>query len=237
MLFKQIMNVFMSDECYHLYFVDFNFFDGPCFSAVLSKLLGYAIVLGAVLVKVPQIQKIVSAGSALGVSFFALLLELYAVTSMFSYSLAREFPFSTWGDSFFLLIQNVIIGFLIQYYNGKTATGAVFIGMLAIIVYVLASGLTPLRYLATLQAANMPAVVVSKLVQAFDNYKNGHTGQLSVITVFLLFNGSLARIFTSIQETGDNLIILNYVVSSICNGIIGFQILWYWNATPKEKAE
>ena len=46
-------------------------------------------------------------------------------------------------------------------------------------------------------------IVVGKLIQAVTNYKNGHTGQLSAITVFLLTAGSLARIFTSIQETGD----------------------------------
>lgn len=31
------------------------------------------------------------------------------------------------------------------------------------------------------------------------NYSNGHTGQLSAVSVFLLFAGSLARIFTTIQ--------------------------------------
>ena len=46
-------------------------------------------------------------------------------------------------------------------------------------------------------------IVIGKLIQAATNYKNGHTGQLSAITVFLLTAGSLARIFTSIQETGD----------------------------------
>ena len=46
-------------------------------------------------------------------------------------------------------------------------------------------------------------IVVGKLIQAATNYKNGHTGQLSAITVFLLTLGSLARIFTSIQDTGD----------------------------------
>uniref|UniRef100_F6V4J8 Mannose-P-dolichol utilization defect 1 protein homolog n=3 Tax=Ciona intestinalis TaxID=7719 RepID=F6V4J8_CIOIN len=81
----------------------------------------------------------------------------------------------------------------------------------------------------------MPAVVISKLIQALDNYKNGSTGQLSAITVFLMFIGSLARIFTSIQETGDNLVVLNYIVSSTSNGVIAFQILWYWNANVATK--
>lgn len=41
--------------------------------------------------------------------------------------------------------------------------------------------------------------------------------------------GSLARIFTSIQETNDSLIILNFVASSFVNIILTLQILYYWN--------
>lgn len=43
-----------------------------------------------------------------------------------------------------------------------------------------------------------------QLLQAATNYRNGHTGQLSAITVFLLFAGSLARIFTSIQVSASS---------------------------------
>lgn len=38
-----------------------------------------------------------------------------------------------------------------------------------------------------------------QLIQVMSNFRNGHTGQLSAISVFLLFAGSLARIFTSLQ--------------------------------------
>jgi len=76
-------------------------------------------------------------------------------------------------------------------------------------------------------------IVVGKLIQAVTNYKNGHTGQLSAITVFLLTAGSLARIFTSIQETGDQVMILTFVVSSSVNVIIALQVLYYWNTTKQ----
>jgi len=62
------------------------------------------------------------------------------------------------------------------------------------------------------------------MMQAVDNYRNGHTGQLSAITIFLVFIGSMARIFTSIQETGDPIVILNYVVSTVANGVIAAQV-------------
>ena len=60
-----------------------------------------------------------------------------------------------------------------------------------------------------LQAANIPMIVVGKLIQAISNFRQGHTGQLSAITVFLLTAGSLARIFTSIQVHYNDLMLSN----------------------------
>lgn len=45
----------------------------------------------------------------------------------------------------------------------------------------------------------------------------------------MLFFGSLARIFTSIQETGDTTMIIMYSCSTFANAIIAAQILYYWN--------
>ena len=65
------------------------------------------------------------------------------------------------------------------------------------------------------------------------NFRNGHTGQLSAVTSFLLSLGAIARIFTSIQETGDNIIILTYICSSAVNTIIALQVIMYWNKTSE----
>jgi hypothetical protein len=71
--------------------------------------------------------------------------------------------------------------------------------------------------------------------QVVTNYRNGHTGQLSAITVFMLAFGSLARIFTSIQETGDSIVIMTYVASSAVNVLLALQVLLYWSV-PAAKA-
>lgn len=223
----------MNDKCFDTFFLNYNLFDVDCIKSTISKLLGYSIVAGAILVKVPQIQKIVSSKSAAGVSFMSIMLELYAITCMFSYSLANGFPFSTWGDSFFLLIQVTVIAILVlNYSRQRTLAGIFFISYCGILV-VLLSGMTPMSVLSMLQLSNMPAVVTAKLLQAAKCFQLGHTGQISAITVFLTFFGSAARIFTSIQETGDNIMILSYVMSTAANAVIAFQILWYWRATEK----
>lgn len=43
---------------------------------MLSKLIGYVIILGAIIVKVPQILKMMGAKSAEGVSMTMFLLEI-----------------------------------------------------------------------------------------------------------------------------------------------------------------
>lgn len=72
-------------------------------------------------------------------------------------------------------------------------------------------------------------------MQAYTNYSNGSTGQLSAVTCFMLFFGSLARIFTSIQETGDATMIIMYMCSTLANGIIILQLLYYWDVDIKSK--
>nr|XP_048689877.1 mannose-P-dolichol utilization defect 1 protein isoform X1 [Caretta caretta] len=133
-----------------------------------------------------------------------------------------------WGEALFLMLQTVTIGFLTQHFGGRTAQGISFLVLYFALLCLLLSPLTPQAMVTLLQATNVPAIIISRLLQAATNYRNGHTGQLSAVTVFLLFGGSLARIFTSVQETGDPLMALTYVVSSLCNGVIAGQLLYYW---------
>ena len=85
------------------------------------------------------------------------------------------------------------------------------------------------------QAANIPMIVLGKLIQVVANIRQGHTGQLSAITTFLLTLGSLARVFTSIQETGDMVVISTYICSSTVNLILSAQLLYYWNVKVDQK--
>ena len=62
------------------------------------------------------------------------------------------------------------------------------------------------------------------LFQVISNYRNGHTGQLSAVTVFLLAAGAVIRVFTSIQETGDRVVISTYIVSSAVNMLLLLQV-------------
>ncbi|XP_054724889.1 mannose-P-dolichol utilization defect 1 protein-like [Uloborus diversus] len=232
-LFRQFLPLFISDKCMNEFFVKFNLLDADCLKQTISKALGTGIILGSTLVKLPQIIKIVNAKSAEGLSFLGILLELIAITSTASYNYAKGYPFSSWGESCFLLVETAIIGFLVLLYSSRIRQANTFALLYSVVSYILFNGLVPISVLWNMQVANVPIVVAGKMIQAAKNYQNGHTGQISAITVFLLFLGSMARIFTSIQETGDPVIIFTFIIATLANGVLAAQVLYYWKATAR----
>lgn len=235
-LIKSAFLYVVSEECFDKYFYEFDFFDVGCFKASLSKGLGLGIIAGSLLVKVPQILKIWANKSAEGINIFSVLLDLFAITCHMSYSFVSGFPFSAWGDNTFLALQTAIIAAFILFFGGRPGHAGLFCVLYTILCYMLMGGHTPIEYLWSMQGFNIPILVLGKASQFYTNYKNKSTGQLSAATCFLLFAGSLARIFTSIQETGDLMMILTYTASSTLNGAIVAQLLYYWNKpAPKKK--
>jgi mannose-P-dolichol utilization defect 1 len=88
-----------------------------------------------------------------------------------------------------------------------------------------------------LQHETLLNLILFQLIQAVANYKAGSTGQLSAVTIFMLFGGSLARIFTSYQETGDMTMIITYCGASFANAIIASQVIYYWPRKQVKKEQ
>ncbi|KAH9526484.1 Mannose-P-dolichol utilization defect 1 protein [Dermatophagoides farinae] len=204
-----------------------------CFKLIMIKSLGYGIIFGSTMVKLPQLLKLLSAKSGLGVSLSAVVLEILALTFSSSYAFANGFPFSAWGEALFILFMTSFIAFLIIYYDINKGQAFLFMIVFTSTFAILMSGHVPMKILWMGQAAALPLIISSKLVQAGSNFRNGHTGNLSAVTIILIFIGSTTRIMTSIQETGDQLIIVGYSLSSIINLILVLQMFYYWDNTNK----
>jgi mannose-P-dolichol utilization defect protein 1 len=128
-----------------------------------------------------------------------------------------------------------VIIMLISLLSRKVGLGVVLIAMLAGVGYALfAPGVLTAPQLAIAQMATIPITSISRLPQIYTNFANGHTGQLSFISIALFFFGSLARVFTTLKEVADPILLTGFVLASILNGILFFQILFYWKVT-KEK--
>lgn len=217
--------------CHDEFFVNFNFFHVACLKIALSKCLGYIIVLLAPIIKFPQILKVLRASSVEGLSLVGFVTELATQTVTFSYNSARGFPFSTWGESSFKACQTCFLVFLYLYYTKRTVAAILFPFLYGAIAYVLLSGLIPISILVQLTSLNILLLSISRVSQITENFRNGHTGQLSFIMVLLLLFTHAARIFTTMQETGDQYILAIFTLSTVFNITMVTQILYYWNAT------
>ncbi|KAG8245388.1 Mannose-P-dolichol utilization defect 1 protein, partial [Homalodisca vitripennis] len=70
--------------------------------------------------------------------------------------------YSAWGDSLFLLIQTLVIAVLVLHYNYSTNLASAFLAVFSVTLYTLLSGLTPIDFLWTLQAASVPIMFAGK---------------------------------------------------------------------------
>ena len=226
--FRYATEFFVSEKCHNQLFLDLDiggFLTNECFSQALSKVLGYGVVAGSIMVKVPQIRLMINNGSSQGVSYVSNFIDLIMALSTLAYGYYNELPFSAYGDSIFLFAQISFIALLIPELKANKP-GVILTGLIvAALSYSTYNKLIPVEYVQLAQTANIPAIVVSRSIQAITNITNGHTRQLSFITVFLSFGGCAARVFTSLQV--DQLLAQTFMVSTVANGLILFQVIYY----------
>jgi mannose-P-dolichol utilization defect protein 1 len=155
-----------------------------CIKLAVSKGLGIAIVGASAIVKVPQILKLISSKSSSGISFFSYLLETSAMIISLAYNYRQGFPFSTYGETALMLIQNVVISVLVLQYSGKSSTAAMFVaGLATSAVTLFSKDLLPMTTLSYLQAGAGVLGVASKVPQIAAIWQEGGTGQLSAFAV------------------------------------------------------
>ena len=216
----------LGPTCYKTLILDIDPSDTPCLKLAISKTLGIAIVAGSSIVKVPQILKLLQSQSSAGVSFLSYALETAAFVITLAYSARSGFPFSTYGETALIAAQNVVISLLVLRYSGQSALAAVFVAVLAAGGYALQdAGLVDMALLRTLQAGGALLAVGSKVPQIYTIWKQGGTGQLSAFAVFNYLFGSLARVFTTVQEVDDNLILYGFLAGLALNAVLAAQMV------------
>lgn len=219
--------------CHSALLLDIDFAGHPeCVSLAISKALGIAIITAASIVKVPQIIKLVKSQSAEGLSFTSYVLETASFLVTLAYNVRSGFPFSTYGESSFILIQDVVIAVLILVYSRQTPIAGAFLAAIGSAIYALFinDNMVSNEQMKTLQAGAGVLSIASKLPQILAVYSQGGTGQLSAFAVFNYLAGSLSRIFTTLQEVDDKLILYGFVAGFVLNAILAGQMVYYWNS-------
>ena len=77
--------------------------DSACLKFTASKMVGYLIVLGAVVVKVPQIMKILVNNSTKGINPISYYVETTAYIQTAAYSMHLGLQFSVYGENLFMV--------------------------------------------------------------------------------------------------------------------------------------
>ncbi|KAJ6084175.1 Mannose-P-dolichol utilization defect 1 protein [Penicillium sp. IBT 16267x] len=227
-------------DCHRTLLLDLDFTKDPaCLSLAVSKALGLAIVGASAVVKLPQILKLINSRSSAGISFTSYALETASLLITLSYGVRNQFPFTTYGESALIAIQDVAVSVLVLTFAGRSAAAAAFVAVVAASVYALLfdQTLVDAQTMSYLQAGAGALSVASKAPQIYTIWREGGTGQLSAFAIFNYLVGSLSRIFTTLQEVDDKLILYGFISGFTLNVILAAQMVYYWNSpAPKGKA-
>ncbi|XP_030466542.1 mannose-P-dolichol utilization defect 1 protein homolog 2-like isoform X1 [Syzygium oleosum] len=208
-----------------------------CVLPLLSKLVGYCLIAASTTVKLPQILKIVKHGSARGLSMLSFELDVVGYTIALAYCLHKGLHFSAYGELVFLLIQSIILVAVIYYYSQPlgTKTWTKTLLYFALAPTILSGKVDPVLFEA-LYACQHAIFFCARVPQIWKNFTTKSTGQLSFLTIFMNFGGSLARVFTSIQEKAPTSVVLGSLRTVVTNGTILSQIMIY-RKSHEEKGE
>ncbi|KAJ5565001.1 Mannose-P-dolichol utilization defect 1 protein [Penicillium frequentans] len=227
-------------DCHNALVLDLDLTKDPaCLPLAISKALGLAIVGASAVVKLPQILKLINSRSSAGVSFISYALETASLLITLSYGVRNQFPFTTYGESALIAIQDVAVSVLVLTFAGRSAAAATFVALIAASVYALLfdQTLVDAQTMSYLQAGAGALSIASKVPQIYTIWQEGGTGQLSAFAVFNYLIGSLSRIFTTLQEVDDKLILYGFMSGFALNVILAAQMVYYWNSpAPKQKA-
>ena len=184
--------------------------------------LGYSCVVGSVFRCLPQIHRIITRKSVEGISFTAILAEFLIYSINLAYNVYYKYPFNTYGDLAISWVVLIFVLVLIQWFR-KFDTRKVALVTVAssIWCYTLFSQSLPETVLSSLQAASSVGLAFgSRIPQIFLNWRQGTTGELSIIMFIANALGCLIRVFTTIALTGDKLLLFNAAFHFVLNAII-----------------
>lgn len=209
--------------------------NGKCFSGLLVKGIGIAIIAAACLNKAPVMMNIYNSNSAAGFTQFSVYSDVLVVSNCAFYGFLNSQPITAYGENVALSIQCLIIALLVWKYKDdpKVTTQQKVMAALCYVAYVIGVTvfLRPEMYYL-LMTAVLPMALMSRGSQVFEAYRLKHMGSNALVTHCMNFLGSSIRIVTTIKEVGWDMAMLSgFFLSVIINGIIIIQFFVYKDNT------
>ena len=158
-----------------------------CLKLLISKGISTAILLSSLLLKVPLILNILSLKSTAGLSPTSLILECFLFSNASFYGIRKGYDFTSYGETILQLISSTLILCLHFKYTPSFRTRSNVLSIVAayVLYLIFAFKVLPLSSAYILPRLNMPLVIITRGAQIYSNAGSGHTGSLSVVTVFM----------------------------------------------------
>ncbi|GBF91043.1 hypothetical protein Rsub_03899 [Raphidocelis subcapitata] len=197
---------------------------------LISKMMGYGIIAGSTLVKVPQIANVVRARSAEGLSAASFELESWGLLVHAAYGWVNGLPFSSYGEAGILLAQNLLLlALLYRFSRAPAGRVAAVAALLMGALFAVASGRLNRASVGALYDVNNFVMLAARVPQIAKNFTSKSTGQLSIVTFGVNTAGCVARLFTTAQDGGGPAMMRSYALSLLMNATLVAQILIYGN--------
>lgn len=207
-----------------------------CVLPLLSTLLGYAIIVSSVFLKLPQIWIILKNKSIKGLSVPSFELEVAGFTIALAYCLFKGLPFSAYGEIVFILLQSIACLGLIYNYSPKLGPSMwVKTALYCALAPILLGGKLDAQLFEALYACQHAIFFLARMPQIWENFQSKSTGQLSFMTNFMSLVGCGVRTFTSIQEKAPFSMLVGCLLGLLTNGVVCLQIAAY--APPAESTD
>lgn len=195
---------------------------------MVAKILGYMMGAGSLLLYSPIILKLLNTKKADGFSHETWMFNLIGLTAAVIYPFKKGFPVSTYVEILILCVQSFgILGLLCSY---KDLFGEYTVGMgiyLAVTLSLLKFNL-PATALGLLQWVAILVCNYAQIPQIMLTFRTKRASW-SPITAIMSMVGNTVRVFTTLQLTGDKLVLSGNLMGLVCNITLLTQCWLYRN--------
>jgi len=201
---------------------------------LVLNLLNYAMFVGGGLLKLPQVIAILRKRTVKGISETSLATEFLACISFCSYNLLMGHPLKTWGEMALIAVQCGILTIMFWFYSEEPpAIVARISGTVGTVVFVglVLQGKFPKETLPVLGIVPTLLGAAARVPQIVMNWRQGHTGALSIIPWTMAMAGNSVRIITTLAAIDDIITLAGPVVAFVLNGTLVVQIFYYKEVT------
>jgi mannose-P-dolichol utilization defect protein 1 len=227
---------FVNKQCCDAIFVDLDFKNSECLSLFVSKAIGFGLIAFSSILKVPQLIQIIAHKSGRGMSIPSLFMEIVANVLSLAYHRQKGFPFSTFGETILILIQNALIAFFVTHFssNYNLFTWNSFVIANSVLIFSVEKRVMSDTVMNLLWRICLPLSIAYKIPQIWHTYRARSKGELSPLSCLLTLMGSCGRVFTTMRELNDWSVLLMYLLNVVLNGTILVESLIYPKERPQE---